>query len=733
MTDFTYDEEVFANYFSAGFTNTDTDEYYYFEISDRRNDLAQLRNFCNWMQVSGHRGVGFNNVGFDYPILHLILTNPHVTVQMIFEKCNAIINNNARFNPHVIWERDTLIQQIDLLKLNHYDNVNKRCSLKQLEFAMRMENIIDLPFTPGSTLDDNAKNVTAAYLQHDVKATTMFYRENKKAIELRERLSDTYGVDMLNFSDSSIGSHILVTKLNQAGIQTHEYRDEWDEKTQSIKSKKKARGTPRDSINLGSVLLPNVRVERPEFQAVINWLHKKNIKETKGALSGIPYDEELFQYMDPHSVLIPNLTIEDTHGMYKPVKGRKTRLSSLYAAGVLLDLSKFPGVCTSSVPGQKGNLNVMVEGVRYDFGTGGIHASVESQILKSDEEYVILDYDFASYYPHLSFRNRIYPEHLGEEFCDIYEGMYQDRKAIPKSDPNNYALKIALNGSYGNSNSQYSPFYDPRFTMTITMNGQMYLCMLAEQFLKVPDTIVVQVNTDGVTVRTPRKYHDHIRSVVKWIEAVTNIDMEEAIYSQMNIMNVNNYQAVYACYRYFYEGQWYHEKWFKENDIKTKGLPCEEIIGDFTGKVKRKSAYAWKTKFHDKDDIDLAWHQNHSELIIPMAAEAALVRNEDIATFIKSHRDIYDFMIMAKVNRTDKLFIGEEEIQRISRVYASKSGGRLWKRMPPLKGKTTPRDNDMFKGTNFRAANDINDASFDDIDYDYYIEEAEKLVKPLLK
>lgn len=684
MTDFTYDEEVFANYFSGGFTNTETDEYYYFEISDRRNDLAQLRNFCNWMQVNAHRNVGFNNVGFDYPILHLILTNPYVTVQMIFEKCNAIIGNNARFNPHVIWERDTLIQQIDLLKLNHYDNVNKRCSLKQLEFAMRMENIIDLPFAPGSTLDDNAKNVTAAYLQHDVKATTMFYRENKKAIELRERLSDTYGVDMLNFSDSKIGSHVLISKLNEAGIQTHEYRDEWDEKSQSIKSKKVPRGTRRPSLNLGEVIFPNVSFERPEFRALLNWFRKKTITQTKGAMSDIPYDAELFQYMNPYGIRIAGLTEEDCNGSYRPVKNRKTRLSTLYEKGVLIDLDKFPQA-------ESENLNVVVDGFQYDLGTGGLHGSIESQVVVSDDEYVIADYDFASWYPHLSFVNNVYPEHLGVEFCAIYKGMYLDRKAIPKSDPNNYALKIALNGSYGNSNSEYSPFYDPKFTMTITINGQLYLCMLAEQLIKTPELSVIQVNTDGITVRTPRKYLDHVRSVVKWIEAVTRVDMEEAIYDRMCIRDVNNYIAVY-------EGG--------------KG-------------VKRKGAYQKRE--------DLAWHQNHSATVVAAAAEAALVRGEDIATFIRSQTDIFDFMIMAKVNRTDKLFIGRDEIQRISRVYVSKSGQALSKEMPPLKGKTEPRKSGLIIGWNVRAANDINDASFDDIDYDYYIEEAEKLVKPLLK
>ena len=683
MTDFTYDEEVYPNFFSIGLTNTDTEEYYYYEVSTRRNDTNQIRAFVDYLRNGGHRMVGFNNEGFDYPVLHVILTSPVPTLELIFGKCQDIINNKERFNPHVVWERDQFVKQIDLYKMNHYDNINKRCSLKQLEFAMRMDNIQDLPYTPGTTLDSEQMNHTASYMAHDIKATTLFYRENSGAITLRENLSETYGTNMLNFSDSKIGSHVLISKLNEAGIETHEFQDVWDDKTMSVKSKKSPKGTHRPSLCLGSVIFPNVRFERQEFQALLNWLRKTTITQTKGALSDIPYDSDLFQYMNPFGIKIPNLTVDEVQGAFKPVKNRKTRLSTVYDKGAIVDLSACQNVTSD-------NLNVIIDGFQYDLGTGGLHGSIESQVVTSDEEYVIADYDFASWYPHLSFMNDVYPEHLGVEFCSIYKQMYLDRKAIPKSDPNNYALKIALNGSYGNSNSVYSPFYDPKFTMTITINGQMYLCMLAEQFIKTPGLSVIQVNTDGITVRVPRRHLDHVRSVVKWIEAVTNVEMEEAIYDKMAIRDVNNYIAVY-------EG----------------------------GKAKRKGAY--------QKHCDLGWHQNHSACVVAAAAEAALVYGQDIEEFIRGHKDIYDFMIMAKVNRTDKLLLGREEIQRISRVYVSKSGKPLSKIMPPIKGSSKVRQNGMLIGWLASEANDINDASFDDIDYEYYIEEAEKLVKPLLK
>lgn len=689
--DYIYDEEIYANLFCIGFENAETDDYYYFEISPRRNDILALTQFCNYLRDTGSRSVGFNNVGFDYPIIHMVLTtDPYsLTLDQIFAKCQEIICSdfNNRF-AHTIWERDVIFEQIDLLKINHYDNVNKFTSLKQLEFAMRMDNICDLPFAPGTVLTEPQMTDVAIYMRHDIKATKQFYHENKKAISLREALSKEYGKNMINMSDSKIGSEILINKLNDAGIETHEQVEQWDPETQSMKRRKQPRGTPRPSLNLGDVILPYINFERPEFSAVLDWLRSTTITETKGALSDIPYHAELFKYTNPKGVKIPDLTTEDVQGKFKPVKGRKTRYSKVLESGADLDLSS-PLCWDKNITSD--NLNVVIDGFQYDFGTGGLHGSVESQVIHSDDEYVIADYDFASWYPHLSFVNGVYPEHLSADFCRIYKGMYDQRKAIPKSDPNNYALKIALNGSYGNSNSRFSPFYDPKFTMTITINGQLILCMLAEQFVKTPRLSVIQVNTDGITVRVPRIYLDHVRSVVAWIEQVSGVAMEEAIYSTMAIRDVNNYISVY----------------------------------DGSGKSKRKGAY--------QKHCDLGWHQNHSACVVAAAAEAALIRGEDIETFIRNHDNIYDFMIMAKVPKSNRLELGRTQIQGTSRVYVSKTGQQLVKVMPPLpKSPDKERPQNICSGWNMREANDINDASFDDIHYEYYIEQARNLVDPLL-
>ena len=74
------------------------------------------------------------------------------------------------------------------------------------------------------------------------------------------------------------------------------------------------------------------------------------------------------------------------------------------------------------------------------------------------------------------------------------------------------------------------------------------------------------------------------------------------------------------------------------------------------GKLKRIGAYMHVTPLDDPYTREVQWHKNHSALVVPKAAEAALVRGVDTASFINSHSDPFDFMLSQKVPRTMDLF-----------------------------------------------------------------------------
>lgn len=292
-------------------------------------------------------------------------------------------------------------------------------------------------------------------------------------------------------------------------------------------------------------------------------------------------------------------------------------------------------------------------------------------------------------YPNIAISNRVFPEHLGESFCDIYQDVYEQRKSYPKSAPENLMLKLALNSVYGDSNNQYSVFYDPKYTMTITINGQLSLCMLADWLMQeVPGVELIQVNTDGVTVRMPKESEEiYMQMCERWQKQV-KLELEYADYSKMILRDVNNYIAVYT-----------------------------------NGKLKSKGAYVHK---------GLGWHQNHSALVIPRAAEEYMINGTALEDTIKACTDPYDFMLRTKVNRDSRLVLqdafGEDtELQRTCRYYVCKKGGEMFKMMPALEGKTEERRMSIESGWKVLPCNSMLDYS-GEIDYDYYIAEAQKLV-----
>lgn len=599
--DYTYDIETFPEIFTCHITHVSSGTKWRFEISPRLNQINEFITFMYQQRDIGARHVGFNNEHFDYPVVHFIVCNPFVTWVEIYNKAMAIIGSRDKFE-HSIWERNRIVQQLDLFKMMHYDNVNKFTSLKHLEFNMRMSNIQDLPFPVGSVLTSPQKDTLHNYNIHDVEATTRFYIRTLEHIQLREELTREYGIDMTNYSNTKVGATILTTELEKAGIQC------FDRST----GRKQPLQTIHAEIKLGDVTFPYVSFEHPRFAHIKQFIDNKVITQTKGSLHYIDVTDWPADYVCLDKSLWP------TSFSVKEDKKTKRLIAS--------------------------NLHVMVDGCLYIFGTGGLHMSIVSKDVRSDDDHQVVDVDVASYYPNLAIKNKMFPAHLGVEFCDIYEGIYIRRGKYKKGSALNKALKEALNASYGNSNNKFSPLFDSFYTMQTTINGQLLLCMLVEQLLKVPGLSMVQCNTDGVTFKTPRKYLDHTRALCRWWEQLTCLELEEALYSRMIIRNVNNY---IACY---------------EN-----------------GDVKHKGAYGFK-----KD-----WHQDASALIVPKAAEAALLKGIDVETFIRGHKDPFDFCLKAKVPRASRLLLEWPELGvsaqlgNIIRYVVSTDGGSLVEELPP--------------------------------------------------
>jgi len=606
-----YDCEVSPNVFTLSAEHSEYPLQWCFEISPWRDDSADLIDWIYWLRDQDAEMIGFNNVGFDYPILHMLVRMGKTSPQILYEKCAAIISSqDGNRWQHMVYPSDRLVKQIDLYLIHHFDNKARTTSLKALEFNMRLDNVSDLPFPVGSMLTPEQVPILKQYNMHDVAATKRFYWESLDRIRFRQQLTEVHQRDFTNHNDTKIGAEIFQMSLEAAGVQCYEYGA----------SGRQPRQTKRNAIALKDCVPQWISFNHPEFQRIKEWFNQQVITETKGVFTDVV---------------------------------------------------------------------AHVGGLDFIYGTGGLHASVENSHFVGDDEWMIYDMDVTSLYPSIAIEHGHYPEHLGSRFVDVYRDLRTQRTSYPKGSAENAMLKLALNGTYGKSNDVYSIFYDPQFTMKITISGQLMLSLLAER-LYYQGFQIIQVNTDGITIQMRRDEKPVVDAICKQWEQDTRLSLEFVEYQRMFIRDVNNYIA-------------------QKTD----------------GSVKRKGAYQY----------EIEWHQNASALVVPKVAEQVLIYDKPIRETVMNWPDKMDFMLRVKVPRSSRLFYvcghDEQQVQNTTRYYVSQGGGTLIKQMPPLKGKTDWRRMEVEKGWTCCVCNDIRDAMLP-INHEYYINEVEKLCLSLL-
>lgn len=695
--DWIYDIETYPNCFTLAACYASGKGMRHFEISGRKDDTVELINFLRKIKINKHRMVGFNNTGFDYPVLHHILKKSSdcringndlkVTSQELYRVAQTIIDKmkTSKFGAN-IRASDVMIPQVDLFKIHHFDNKARMTSLKMLEFNMRSDSIEDLPFPVGMVLRDHQIDELLRYNYKDVTETLKFYRHSLPAIRLRQELTAQFGFDCTNYNDTKIGKELFVNRLeqNRPGCCFRQ-----------TSSGKKMMQTKRPFINLRECILDYVQFERPEFTAVRNWFAAQTITETAGVFLDIE-EHKLGDVAKFAEMVVKKLKLTDPNDKknkrYEPTIEHLKEMFKLHPLGWVeeKELKSPKGAISYYFCWRKAdNLNVVIDGFRYDFGTGGIHGCKKG-ITVTQPGKKIKTIDVASYYPNLSIRNKIYPQHLDTLFCEVYEDLYVERRSHHKTSALNKALKLALNGTYGASGDEFSPMYDPKFMMSITINGQLSLCMLMETLIQRFGVEIIMCNTDGFEYVIDEGDEEAIEQCVKEWEELTGLTMEGDTYKTMMAANVNNYVAVY------------------EN-----------------GEIKRKGAYEYK---------DLDWHKNQSALVIKQAAVHELLGEGLAEDYIRNHKDEYDFMLRTKVPRSSKLIMVMEDgkevaLQNICRYYASVEGGKLIKLMPALAGKELEGDRRLSidKEWNVTACNNMVDFKWG-VNYDYYIAEAKKLI-----
>lgn len=616
-----YDVETLAGTFTYTALDIDTKDIYQYVIHPKLNQLDELIIHLNKCKTQ----IGFNNISFDYPIIHLILSNYdnwkwnlqseyigiNDIITEIYDKAQTLIQeqHHSKFGGSFgIKHKDIKIPQLDLFKIWHFNNAARSTSLKSLQIAMNYHNVQDMEIShTRKNISKKELNEILEYNLNDVNSTYEFFKKSKGKLQLRKLISQKYNLNVMNYPDSKIGESLMLKMYcDKTGLDKRDVKD---------------MRTKRESIALKDCIFEYIKFKTPEFNKMLNTLKNKVITETKGAIKE----------------------------------------------------------------------SVIFQGFKYDYGTGGIHGCIKPGVYNSDDKWIIIDADVGSMYPSIAIVNELYPEHLGIEFCELYEGIVQQRLAAKKSGDTVMAdgLKLSANSVYGKSNDEHSFLQDPLYTMRTTLTGQLTLSMLCEKLsLTFPDSIMLQVNTDGFTMKIRKTDLDRYYKICSMWENITKLNLEYVEYSKMVIRDVNNYLSVTTL-----------------------------------GKIKYKGAF----------EIDKDYHKDNSFRIIPLALSEYFINNIPVEETIKNHTNIYDFCGRQKFNKSayGVIFKLDEESNKIVKIkqpknvryYMSEKGYKMIKRFDDGRESII---NEGLRLTVFNKYYDVD--SFEDygINYQYYIKQCNK-------
>lgn len=621
-----YDIETLSNLFTYTGFDAKQKEWYQFVICNWRNETELLYNHLFRDKICQ---VGFNNESFDYPVLHHFINHydeyktmsGQEIAQDLYNKSQDIINQEFS----VIADKNKYIRQIDLFKIWHYNNKARATSLKDLEVAMNMKNVEEMPIHHTHWCREGDEELILKYNLNDVEATYNFLLttlgkteyslyKGKNKIELRQKLNKKFNINCINMPDVRIGEYLMLQLYSRA-IGANPY---------DIKQLR----TPRSSIKLGDCIPKWCNIQSKEFNKFLNSIKNTTIKGEKGEFS----------------------------------------------------------------------ISILFHGISFDFGTGGAHGCIKSGVYKSNEDLIIYDLDVSSLYPSVARSLRLYPEHLGPEFMNLYEKFIDDRvneKHKPKDQRDNVLIegyKLLLNGTYGKSGEDTSFMFDRLYTYKTTIGGQCFICMWAERMAKAcPELKFIQINTDGITIMLPRSKVDIIRQVNEQLTKETSLVIEEAFYKQMIIRDVNNYISEYD------------DSTPEKEHLKLKG--CFEI--------------------------DKEYHKDPSMRIVPLALKCYYIDNIPIEQTIRNHTDIFDFCLRLKINSKSNAYfkylengeIVNKKLDRTTRYYISNSGGSIIKQF----------DESRFSGVNVGYSATLFNVYEEkpmkeyNINYNFYITEANKI------
>lgn len=239
--------------------------------------------------------------------------------------------------------------------------------------------------------------------------------------------------------------------------------------------------------------------------------------------------------------------------------------------------------------------------------------------------------------------------------------------------------------------------------MQVTINGQLMLLMLLEKLNENLDVEIIYENTDGFTLLISPEDREKLEQYVSKWESTTGLEMEYQVFDKLFIRDVNN------------------------------------IIAQSGDYIKLKGAYEIDKKIGSEPVL----HKDNSMRVIRIAAKEYFINGVPIEETIINHKDIYDFCISKKANKGWYFSMSHTPLTnpiklrntKTLRYYVSTNGSIIYKnhidgRKNFLEAYPKGKEN-KGKYWKLKLFNKYKDLPKYNIDYSYYIREANKLINAI--
>ena len=502
------------------------------------------------------------------------------------------------------------------------------------------------------------------YNKNDVFIVCEMIRLYIDEIRLRYNISKAYGVNVLSSSRSNIADNLFIKFYSEfSGLAESQWR---------------GRKTERTAMAFKRVIFPFIKFQTPELQKFLEEMKQVVIYSIgKKALKEIAPKYPNFKYLKTNNdsgwfeIKLNNLVYTiATGGLHTQDIPRELRSKLIYN-----DVS-----FTGEYRGEAEDSNVWEH--------------------ITDNSYIYVHYDIASFYPSLMSIYKIAPAHMNESIFAKLITWLKDTRVKAKHSKEDYidgipakllaeALKIVINSIYGKLGFEKGDICDRLAVLKVTINGQLMVMMVCEE-LELNGIEVMSANTDGIVVKLYKKDKAKFDDITKrWLD-ITKLGADSEEYNRYINRDINNY-----------------------------------LVQELNGKITYKGAFNPKMYLRDLS-------KGYDMPIVAQAVENYFLYNKPILETLYDCRNILDFCKTQNVGRQFHVEYTEGNVrnlmQRNVRFYVTNKGGIIEK----VNDNTGAR-NGLCAGKQVVVLNTLDDLRIEyrNINYSYYYQEALKIIDPI--